>query len=75
LVEPDYRATAYGIFNTGIGLALVPASIIFGALWDAFGSKWAFFASAGFSMLGFLIFIVSFFSKAHSTPSSTAAAP
>jgi len=59
LVEADNRATAYGIFNTGIGLALVPASIIFGAVWDGFGSKWAFFVSAGFSMLGFLIFLLS----------------
>jgi len=59
LVEPDYRATAYGIFNTGIGLALVPASIIFGAVWDAFGNKWAFIVSAAFSMLGFAIFLVS----------------
>ncbi len=57
LVEPDFRATAYGIFNTGIGLALVPASIIFGAVWDAFGSNWAFFVSAGFSMVGFAIFL------------------
>ncbi len=59
LVEPEYLATAYGIFNTGIGLALVPASILFGVLWDAFGSRWAFLTSAGFSLLGFVIFLVS----------------
>jgi len=57
LVEPESRATAYGIFNTGIGLALVPASIIFGSVWDIFGSRWAFFTSAGFSLLGFLVFL------------------
>jgi MFS family permease len=59
LVEPEYRATAYGIFNTGVGLALVPASIIFGAVWDSFGSKWAFFVAAGLSMVGFIIFLAS----------------
>ncbi len=59
LVQPQHRATAYGIFNTGIGLALVPASIIFGAIWDAFGSRWAFFTSAGFSLLGFGVFMIS----------------
>lgn len=59
LVEPGYRASAYGILNTGTGLALIPASVIFGGLWDAFGSRWAFFASAGFSMLGFLVFLAS----------------
>ena len=57
LVEPERRATAYGLFNTGIGLALLPASLIFGGIWQAVGSRWAFFASAGFSMLGFLVFL------------------
>ncbi|MGB3341752.1 MAG: MFS transporter [bacterium] len=61
LVEPKNRATAYGIFNTGIGLALLPASLIMGALWDSYGSKWAFMTSAGFSLLGFTVFIVSLF--------------
>ncbi len=59
LVDPQNRATAYGVFNTGIGLALFPASLIMGAIWDAFGSKWAFLVSAGFSLLGFLVFLVS----------------
>jgi MFS family permease len=59
LVVPENRATAYGLFNTGIGLALFPASLIMGAVWDRFGSMWAFFVSAGFSLLGFLIFLVS----------------
>jgi MFS family permease len=57
VVGPEHRATAYGIFNTGIGLALVPASVVFGAVWDLCGSRWAFFTSAGFSVLGFLIFL------------------
>ena len=49
----------YGVFNTGVGLALIPASIMFGTLWDALGSAWAFCVSACFSMLGFGIFIAS----------------
>ncbi|MEW5815880.1 MAG: MFS transporter, partial [Spirochaetota bacterium] len=61
LVDPENRATAYGIFNTGIGLALFPASLIMGAVWDSFGSNWAFVTAAGLSFLGFLIFIVSLF--------------
>ena len=59
LVSPGQRATAYGLFNTGIGLALFPASIIMGTLWDIFGSRWAFTVSAIFSLLGFLIFLIS----------------
>ncbi|MBN1764772.1 MAG: MFS transporter, partial [Sedimentisphaerales bacterium] len=59
LVEPDTRATAYGLFNTGMGLALIPASIIFGVVWESYGSQWAFMLSAGFSLLGFAIFLLS----------------
>ncbi len=59
LVSSDQRATAYGLFNTGIGLALLPASIIMGTIWDIYGSRWAFITSALFSLLGFLIFLVS----------------
>jgi MFS family permease len=61
LVVPESRATAYGLFNTGIGLALFPASLIMGTIWDRFGSMWAFFVSAGFSVFGFLIFLISLF--------------
>ena len=64
LVKPEYRATAYGILNTGTGVAIIPASVIFGAIWDATDtSKWAFIASAGFSLLGFLVFLVSLLVK------------
>ena len=37
----------------------MPASVLFGAIWDAFGSRWAFFVSAGFSLAGFLVFAAS----------------
>jgi MFS family permease len=60
LVHESNRATAYGIFNTGIGLALFPASLITGLVWDKFGSQLAFFICSGFSILGFLIFVLSF---------------
>jgi MFS family permease len=63
LVEPERRATAYGLFNTGIGLALFPASLIMGMIWDSLGSRWAFLVSAGFSLLGFFIFVASLVSK------------
>ena len=69
LVDAEHRATAYGVFNTGIGLALAPASILFGVLWDAFGSQWAFFASAALSTVGFAIFVASVGLKAK--PAST----
>jgi MFS family permease len=61
LVTGENRATAYGIFNTAIGLALLPASLIMGSLWDRFGSQWAFFVSALFSLTGFLVFLTGSF--------------
>jgi len=59
LVGPEHRGSAYGIFNTGIGLALFPASLIMGALWDRYGSRTAFLAAAALSLLGFLSFVAS----------------
>lgn len=35
--EPERRGTAYGAFHAGVGLAALPASVLGGLLWDAFG--------------------------------------
>ncbi len=56
LVPAAHRGTAYGVFNTGIGLALLPASIMMGIFWEIWGSQWAFLIAAGFSFLGLTIF-------------------
>jgi len=45
LVVPRLRGTAMGAFHTAIGLALLPASVIAGVLWQVVGS-WAAFAFA-----------------------------
>ncbi|MEZ4851610.1 MAG: MFS transporter [Bacteroidia bacterium] len=58
LVAEDQRATAYGVFTTGTGIALLPASLIMGFLWDLAGSQWAFIFSAVMAILGFLVWIV-----------------
>ncbi len=42
LVPSAGRSTAYGWFHTAVGLAALPASLLAGALWQAFGSAWAF---------------------------------
>ncbi len=57
LVEPDKRATAYGFFNTAVGITLVPASLIFGALWDGFSSRVAFLVSAALALAAALLFL------------------
>jgi len=48
---PDLRGTAYGVFNLLVGLALLAASILAGALWDSLGPQATFLAGAGFTAL------------------------
>jgi MFS family permease len=45
------RGTAFGLFNFACGIALLLASVIAGALWDAYGPTATFAAGALFSTL------------------------
>ena len=47
----ELRGTAFGMFNLLGGLALLAASIVAGALWDATGPKGTFLAGAAFTVL------------------------
>jgi MFS family permease len=52
------RGTAFGVFHLVSGIAMLAASIIAGALWDAYGSAWTFGAGAvftAFALLGLLL--------------------
>lgn len=42
IVPAARRGTAFGWYNLTIGLGALPASILFGVLWDRFGSRVAF---------------------------------
>jgi MFS family permease len=48
---PELRGTAFGVFNLLTGIALLAASVIAGALWDALGPQGTFFAGAAFTLL------------------------
>jgi MFS family permease len=48
---PELRGTAFGFFNLLTGLAMLAASVIAGALWDATGPKGTFLAGACFAFL------------------------
>jgi len=53
----ELRGTAFGAFNMLIGVALLAASLIAGALWDRIGPQATFFAGglfAGLALLGFV---------------------
>jgi MFS family permease len=43
---PEYRGTAFGVFNFVTGLALLGASVLAGVLWDAAGPAATFLAGA-----------------------------
>jgi MFS family permease len=51
LVEDEKRGTAFGFYNLAFGITVFPASLIFGLLWDKFGSATAFLASACVSLV------------------------
>jgi MFS family permease len=60
IVPSTRRGTAFGWYNLTIGLGALPASIVFGALWDRYGSHVAFdfgaalalAAAVGISVIG-----------------------
>src|SRR5690242_5985349 len=46
LVRPDQRGTAYGLYNLALGIAVFPASLLMGMIWDWKGAAAAFLISA-----------------------------
>ena len=46
-VPAGRRGTAFGWFNLMLGIGLLPASVLFGVVWDRFGSSAAFYMGAG----------------------------
>jgi MFS family permease len=51
LVPPERRGTAFGWYNLALGLGALPASLIFGAIWDRAGSFAAFAFGSGMALL------------------------
>jgi MFS family permease len=48
----EKRGTALGAYNTAIGVAYLPASIVAGAVWAMFGAPAAFALAGGVALLG-----------------------
>jgi MFS family permease len=46
----DLRGTALGAFHASVGVAALPASLVFGLLWSRFGAPTAFAAGAGLAL-------------------------
>ncbi len=58
LVGPDRRGLAYGWFNAAVGIGTLPASLLFGWLYQAFDALTAFGAGAVLALLAALILTV-----------------
>jgi len=56
LVPAEQRATAYGLYYTVVGIALLPASAAAGLLWDRIGPRATFAVDAGIAALAALLF-------------------
>ncbi len=57
LAPEEWRGTAYGMYNACTGIAALPASVIFGFLWDAYGPAVSFFYGSLLGLAGLAIFM------------------
>jgi len=60
IIPQDFKATAFGVYNTAVGLAMFPASLIGGWLWDHVSPSATFYfgaITAGLSAVLFVLFI------------------
>lgn len=58
-VPTALRGTAFGFLNLAVGVALLPASLLAGGLWQAFGSGATFVVGSIFALLAVLILLFS----------------
>jgi MFS family permease len=61
IIPLDFKATAFGVYNTAIGLVMFPASLVGGWLWDHVSPSATFYygsVTASLSAILFVIFIV-----------------
>ena len=56
----ELKGTMLGLHSTVSGIALLPASVIFGFLWDRFGTAVPFLFGAGMSMLAAVLLMLFF---------------
>lgn len=64
IVNEQTRGRAYGLYNFAIGVSALPASVIFGFVWQTFSYRAAFIMGAVFSMIAISVFLLA--EKKHS---------
>jgi MFS family permease len=56
IIPIDFKATAFGVYNTVVGFAMFPASFIGGWLWDTISPSATFYFGAATAALSTLLF-------------------
>ncbi|MDA8077991.1 MAG: MFS transporter [Nitrospiraceae bacterium] len=60
IIPDDAKATGYGIYNTAVGLAAFPASVIAGQLWDRIGPSAVFYYGSAAAFVAAILFMIIF---------------
>lgn len=55
---PELRGSAFGLFNLAVGLMMLVASVVAGAMWDLYGPAATFLTGAGCTAVAFLGFMM-----------------
>jgi MFS family permease len=58
IIPPDFKATAFGVYNTAVGLAMFPASLIGGWLWEHVSPEATFYFGSITASLAAVLFVV-----------------
>lgn len=57
-VPESLRGTAFGFMNLSVGIAMLPASLLAGYLWDNVSIEMPFIVGASFALLATLVFMI-----------------
>jgi MFS family permease len=57
LAPPSRRGAALGLYHGAVGIAALPASLLFGAIWQRFGAPLAFSFGAGAALVATLALV------------------
>lgn len=58
VIPQDFKATAFGVYNTAVGLAMFPASLIGGWLWDNISPSATFYFGAITASISTVLFVL-----------------
>jgi MFS family permease len=56
IIRPEFKATAFGVYATCTGAAMLPASLIGGWLWDRLSPSATFYLGAATATLSAMLF-------------------